>query len=301
MSTDNDFLTPILLEGTWLGISQQTVTVTDLRPDGTFSGTYFTPTADVRMTFVGEWFFEDDVLTLGYRECSASFLEVPMDDVNRVDVISADIVILHPEPSGDTVQWKRLHFAEREDVDPLPEVPAPSVEQLRQLSEDDLYNSDLIFDWIMSVIDRRPMTLWDDKVRDALQNHLPPKCARYFALTEFEGRLANGGMQHVMPVGEGLSYYSFMVGLAADAYEAYGCAARARVLRELVARSKGWDEAAAGLRQGDAEEDAWQSLYDEVSSYDAVFSKATDEDPDWIEGFVRDLKRNPEDFTAAEK
>ena len=102
--------------GTWLTVSHQTITVTDIRSDGTFSGTYFNPAFDVRTTFSGKWKLSGDELTLNYLESTSPVMRVPLEDRNQILAKDKDTLIFQTLPKGIRVEVKRVNFPSREKV-----------------------------------------------------------------------------------------------------------------------------------------------------------------------------------------
>ncbi len=104
------------LIGTWIGISHQTITVTDYKKDSTFSGAYFTPAFDVKTTFSGVWEIDKDILVLNYKESSSPVMRVPFVDKNRLVIKDKNTIILHTYPSGISLECNRVLFKERSEV-----------------------------------------------------------------------------------------------------------------------------------------------------------------------------------------
>ncbi len=104
------------LIGTWIGISHQTITVTDYKKDYTFSGTYFTPAFNVKTTFSGTWEVDEDILVLHYKESSSPVMRVPSVDKNRLVIKDKNTIIFHTYPSGISIECNRVLFKDRSEV-----------------------------------------------------------------------------------------------------------------------------------------------------------------------------------------
>jgi hypothetical protein len=193
-------LTPGSIEGVWMGVSHQTITVTALKSDQSFSGTYFTPALNVRATFAGKWNLVEDILTLEYTESESPVFRVPLTDRNRVELGSPDVMTLHTLPQGISVAWNRVKFAPHwsEERRAAKKIDPPTPETLTRLTPDDLVDSNPLSEWIFYLIESSDEKLHDDKIVDALKTSIPKKAGYYYAISQFEGLWGNGGMQHVL-------------------------------------------------------------------------------------------------------
>lgn len=289
-----------LIEGEWIGISHQTITVTSCHSDGTFSGTYFTPSLDIRATFSGKWSLEKDTLTLSYIEADAPIFRVPMDDTNRIEIISDDSIILHTLPQGISLTWNRVKYAEHwsKKVQKKEVVSPPKLSKLTSLKADDLIDSNVLMNWIFFLIDSSEEKFFDDKMVDALQNIIPKKAGYYFAVFQFEGLWGNGGMQHVL-LREELEQTQYLLKVAASGYEYFGSLKSASLVRELAKKTKVWMSKLMSM--DDSTPDAkYESIWREVDKYDDVFDNLNKVEGGWYEALLKDIHTNPKDYTIIE-
>ena len=105
-----------ILTGTWISISYQTVTVTNYKADNTFSGTFFTPSMDVKTTFSGKWLIDDDIVFLNYEVSSSPVIQVPLLDRNKIEVKSNDQLYFHTYPQGISLECNRVAFKTKFEV-----------------------------------------------------------------------------------------------------------------------------------------------------------------------------------------
>ena len=191
-------LTPQELSGVWLGVSHQTITVTSLSVDGTFSGTYFTPQVGVKTTFSGTWKMEASELTMIYTEAD-SFIKPPMEDRNQLEVLSKDAVILQTLPQGTALRWNRIHFGEENPLTPpTPNLlPPPSEETLAAITADDLCDSNPLFEWIANVIENSKGDSHESRELQAISS-IPDPAGDYWIIFALEGIWGNGGMQSIV-------------------------------------------------------------------------------------------------------
>lgn len=299
MSTLFATITPESLEGVWTGISHQTVMVTALRSDGTFSGTYFTPAMDIRARFAGKWDWKDGVFTMEYLEADSPPFRVPMKDENRLEEVSPDVMILHTLPKGLSVEWKRVQFAPHwsEALKAKTPVDPPSLEALRRLSLEDLIDPNPLSAWMHHLVDASKKSLFDDKVVDALQTTIPKKAGYYYAIFQFEGMWGNGGMQHVV-LREEMPQTQYLLKLTAEGYEHFGNPKTAALVRELAAKAIPWMEQITALNQADAPDEKFQPIWSAVDAYDARYDKLNEEEPGLYEALLKDIHQKPEDYTT---
>lgn len=285
-----------------MGVSHQTVTITAIRSDQTFSGTYFTPAMDVRATFAGRWSLEESVLTLEYIESDSPVLRVPLTDRNRLEPASPDKIVLHTLPQGISVEWQRVKFAqhlskERSAAKP---VAPPTPEALTKLTIDDLFDSNPLSKWIFHLIDESEKEFFDDKMVDALKTTIPTKAGYYFAISQFEGLWGSGGMQHVLLREEILQTQHFLK-VAAEGYDHFQSPRVARLIRELAAKTIPWMKKIASLNEEEAPDESFKAVWAEVDVYDDVFDKLLEEEGGAYGALIRDIQQNPKDYTAKPK
>lgn len=288
------------LEGVWMGVSHQTIQVTALRPDRTFSGTYFTPAMDIRARFSGRWEWKDGVFTMEYLEADSPPFRVPMKDENRLEAVSPDVMVLHTLPKGASVEWKRVQFAphgKEPQKANKPPVDPPSLQALRRLSLKDLIDTNPLSAWMHHLVDASKKPLFDDKVVDALQTTIPKKAGYYFAIFQFEGMWGNGGMQHVV-LREEIPQTQYLLKLTAEGYEHFGNPKTAALVRELAAQAIPWMEQIIALNKADASEEKFQPVWSAVDAYDARYDKLNEEEPGVYEALLKDIHQKPEDYTT---
>lgn len=290
---------PESLEGVWTGVSHQTIQVTALRADRTFSGTYFTPALDVRARFAGKWDWKDGVLAMEYLEADSPPFRVPLKDENRIEMVSPDELILHTLPRGISVAWKRVNFAPSsvKAQSTKPPVDPPTLEALRGLSLDDLIDTNPLSAWMHHLVDSSKQPLYDDKLVDALQTTIPTKAGYYFAILQFEGLWGNGGMQHVV-LREELPQTQYLLKLAAEGYEHFGCPKTAALIRELAAKALSWMKQIKALNDAGALEEKFQPIWSAVDAYDARYDKLCEAEPGVYEALLKDIQQNPESYTT---
>ena len=288
---------PESLEGVWMGVSHQTITVTSIKPDQTFSGTYFTPSVDVRATFAGKWSLKSDTLTLEYTESDSPVFRVPLKDQNRLELVSVEKIILHTLPAGISVEWQRVKFAPhwskaKSSVKP---VTPPTLKTLVKLKIDDLVDANPLSAWIFYLVDASDKDLFDDKMVDALKTTLPTKAGYYFAISQFEGLWGNGGMQHVL-LNEQVPQTQYFLKVVADGYEHYDCPRVAKLIRELATKTSSWMKKIKSLNEKGASDEAFEAIWAEVDGYDDVFEKSLEVDGGAYEALRQDLRQNPKDY-----
>lgn len=281
-----------------MGVTHQTIQVTALRPDRSFSGTYFTPAMDIRARFAGKWDWKDGVFVMEYLEADSPPFRVPMKDENRLEVVSPDVMILHTLPKGISVEWKRVEFAApaSQAKATKPQVAPPTFAALRGLSVDDLVNTNPLSAWMHHLVDSSKQPLFDDKTVDALQTTIPKKAGYYFAIFQFEGLWGNGGMQHVV-LREEIPQTQYFLKLAAEGYEHFGCPKTATLIRELAAKATPWMEQIKALNDTDAPDEKFQPIWSAVDAYDARYDKLCEEESGLYEALLKDIHQNPEDYT----
>lgn len=278
-----------------MGTSHQTITITALRSDQSFSGTYFTPIMDVRATFAGKWSLENDVLVLEYTEFAPQVFSVPLTDRNRVEQDSPDTIKLHTLPQGTSVDWKRLRFSPAvKQVDP------PSEEALINLTLDDLVDSNSLLEWIGYLIEASYAELFDDKMVDALKTTIPKKAGYYYAISQCEGLWGNGGLQHVL-LREEISQTQFFLKTAAEGYDYFDSPRTAKLIRELAAKTIPWMKRIELLSSQDAPYAAFESLWAEVDAYDKVYDELLKEESAVYKALLKDIKSNPNDYITKKK
>ena len=290
-----------LIEGEWIGISHQTITVFSCRSNGTFSGTYFTPSMDIRATFSGEWTLEKDTLTFNYIEADSPPFRVPMEDKNRIEIVSNDSLILHTLPQGISVTWNRVNYADHwsKKAQRKEYTPPPTLSELASLSTNDLIDSNVLMNWISFLIDSSEKNLFDDKMVDALRNKIPTKAGYYFAVFQFEGLWSNGGMQHVL-LREELEQTQYLLKVTASGYDYFGKSKSASLVRELAKKTKVWMSTLMAMNENTPDE-KYEVIWQEVDHYDDVFDKLNEKESDWYEALLKDIHTNPEDYTTIEK
>lgn len=293
---------PNSIEGVWMGISHQTITVTSLKSDQSFSGTYFTPSVDARATFAGKWSVKDDVLTLEYTESDSPVFRVPQTDRNRIDLDAPDKITLHTLPKGISVEWRRVQFAPRwaEQRNAVKRVAPPISETLTKLTVDDLFDSNPLSDWIFHLIDNSEKELYDDKMVDALKTTIPKMAGYYYAITQLEGLWGNGGMQHVL-LREEIPQTQFFLKKAAEGYEHFGSPRIARLIRELAAKTIPWMKRIESLKRKEAPDEDFEPIWAEVDAYDDVFEKLLEEKGGVYDALLKDLQKSPNDYTIKPK
>lgn len=287
-----------LIEGTWIGISHQTITVTSCNSDGTFSGTYFTPSFNVRSTFAGTWALDRNTLTFLYEEFDFPNIKVPMEDKNKVEVMSRDSLILHTLPAGGSLTWNRVKFKERwgKESDSRP-ITAPTIDQLLSLSAEDLVNSNTLDRWIFDLIDSSKETIWDDKMVDALKNMIPERAGFYFAISQFEGLWGNGGMQHVL-IRDEVEQTQYLLDLTVQGYEYFGCPELSNLVKELAKKTISWMNEINSLNATDAPDEQFQPIWDDVDAYDDVYEQLSEKEENWYDALLLDIKAHPEAYTT---
>ncbi|MGB0743158.1 MAG: DMP19 family protein [Opitutales bacterium] len=292
-------VTPNSIEGVWVGISHQTITVTSLKSDQSFSGTYFTPPVDLRATFAGKWSLENEVLTLEYTESDSPAFQVPLTDRNRIELDSADAITLHTLPQGISIEWKRVKFASHwsEERSAVKQVDPPSKETLTKLTLDDLLDSNPLSEWVFYLIDTSREELFDDKMVDALKTSIPEKAGYYYAISQFEGLWGNGGMQHVL-LREEISQTQFFLNAAAEGYEHFDSPQVAMLIRDLAAKTISWMKQIKSLNDLDAPEEEFEPIWSEVDAYDDVFDKLLEEECGAYDALLKDIRTSPQDYTT---
>ncbi len=291
-----------LIEGVWLGISHQTVTVTSCRIDGTFSGTYFTPSFNIRSSFAGTWTLEKDILTFIYEEFDSPKFKVPMEDRNKVEVLSDDSIFLQTLPAGVSITLNRVNFTEHwsKKKSNLKPRNAPTINQLLSLSSDDLINSNCLDTWIFDQIASSKETLWDDKMVDALKNKVPKKAGFYFAISQFEGLWGNGGMQHVLLRYE-IEQTQYLLDLTEQAYSYFGCPELSILVKELAKKTITWMKEVNFLNEVGSPIEKFQPIWDEVDKYDDIYDQLSEKEANWYDALLADIKANPEQYTTVKK
>ncbi len=239
MSEAAPALTPTLLQGTWIGISHQTITVTHCLDDGTFCGTYFTPDFQLTATFEGTWQIEGETLILRYTGGNLPVAAFPYEDPNQVEVLSRDSIILRTIPAGISITWNRVQFAPRPGLAPLDPVNPPTFEELRAMTLDDLFSDNPLEKWILSEVSQSTEENFDDQLLDGLTRRVPRKAGFYMAMFQFEGLWGNGGMQHALlrePVETNLKFLD----LVAEAHTFFGSEQLTDLVRNLRGKTEGW-------------------------------------------------------------
>lgn len=289
------------LIGVWMGISHQTITITSIREDLGFSGTYFTPSMDIRATFAGQWCLDGDILTMNYTESDSSFFRVPMVDLNRIEPVSSNKIILHTHPHGISMEWNRVKFAKREcpQAQPIAKLKAPTLKVLKAFKMEDLENDNPLMSWMANLIDRSDQAYYDYKVMDALQNRIPKKAGYYFCMSQVEGLWGNGGMQQVL-LNDQTEPNQYFLRVVGDAYEYFGELRVAKLIRELAAKSIDWIEKIESLNQAEAPEEEFEPIWKEVDSYDDVFDKMLQTcEVNPYETLLEDIRKNPRDYVQS--
>jgi len=295
-------VTPDSIEGVWMGVSHQTITVTALKVDQSFSGTYFTPAVDVRTTFAGKWNLIDDVLTLEYTESDSPVFRVPLTDRNRVELDSPDVITLHTLPQGISVAWNRVkfppHWSEKRRA--AKKIDPPTPEALTRLTLDELVDSNPLSKWIFYLIESSDEKLYVDKMVNALKVSIPKKAGYYYAISQFEGLWGNGGMQHVL-LREEIPQTQFFLKNAAEGYDHFENPRVAKLIRDLAAKTIPWMKRIELLNSQGAPDDAFIPVWAEVDAYDDVFDKLLKEEGGAYGAVLSDLKKNPSDYIGKKK
>jgi len=292
-------LTPDILEGVWIGISHQTITITSMRAAQTFSGTYFTPAFDVRTTFSGKWTLAGEVLNLEYTESNPPFMRVPFLDQNRLEVISSDSIVLHTLPSGISLPWNRVRFATPESVYGKPArvkpVNPPDLKTLKRMKQNDLNNQNPLLEWVFHLIDNSPKQLHEDKVVDALEATIPEKAGYYYAIFVLEGLWGNGGMTHLLLREETVQNQYFLK-TAAKGYDCYQSPEVADFIRMLAKKTVTWMKKINALTKREAPQEEFAPIIAEVESYDAVFDQLLQKKSNVERALLKDIRTHPEDY-----
>jgi len=296
--TSTGQLSPEILVGVWSGISHQTITITSMRADHTFSGTYFTPAMDVRTTFSGKWTLAGEVLNLEHTESNPPFMRVPFLDQNRLEVISSDSIMLHTLPRGISLPWKRVQFATPESVSGKPAkkkpVNPPNLKTLTRLKQDDLYNNNPLLEWIFYLIDSSPKQLHDDKMVDALKNTIPQKAGYYYAVIVLE-RLWGNGMTSVL-LHEETAQTQYFLKIAADGYDHFQSPGVADFIRMLAKKTVTWMRKINALTKRNAPQEAFAPVVAEVEAYDEIFDQLLRKKSKVDKALLKDIHKHPEDY-----
>jgi hypothetical protein len=298
-STPTFQLTSDALEGVWIGISHQTITITSMRGDYTFSGTYFTPSLDLRTTFSGKWTLSGEVLNLEYSESNPPFIRVPFTDQNRLEVVSSDLIVLHTLPSGISLPWKRVQFATPESVYGKPPrlkpISPPDLKTLKRMKQNDLNNQNPLLEWVFHLIDCSQKQLHDDKMVDALKDTIPEKAGYYYAIFVLEGLWGNGGMTHLL-LREETAQNQYFLKTAAKGYDYFQSPEVAEFIRMLAKKTVIWMKKIKALTKRDAPEEAFAPIIAEVEAYDAVFDQLLQKKSKVEKALLKDIRTHPEDY-----
>ena len=256
---------------------------------------------DIRATFSGKWTLEKDTLTFNYIEADSPPFRVPMDDKNRIEIVSNDSIILHTLPQGISITCNRVNYADHlsKKAQKREYTPPPKISELTSLSTNDLIDSNVLMNWISFLIDSSEERLFDDKMVDALRNTIPKKAGYYFAVFQFEGLWGNGGMQHVL-LREELEQTQYLLKVTASGYEYFGSPKSASLVRELAKKTKVWMSKLMAMDENTPDE-KYEVIWQEVDKYDDVFDKFNEKESDWYEALLKDIHTNPEDYTTIEK
>ena len=292
--TGDTGIDPRLLEGVWVGISTQSVTVTALGSNQVFGGTFFTPAMDARCVFSGTWSREQDVLTLEFAECQPPIFPVPMTDRNRVEWMSSDSVVLHTLPEGPALTWNRVDFHERRCTSPRVVVP-PTPAALASMSAADLMDANPLFAWIADLVAATPGRTFEEQFDEALRLRIPRKAGFAIAISQVEGLWGNGGTQHLV-LRETVPQTRHLLGVAAAGYEHFGRPRLAQLVRELAAHAGRWMRHIEDLGLRQATDEEYAPLHAEVDAYDEVFAKLLDEEGNAYEAIAADIRARPHDY-----
>jgi hypothetical protein len=287
---------PRLLEGVWIGISIQSVTVTALGSNQVFAGTFFTPAMDARCIFSGTWNCENDVLALEFTECRPPVFPVPLTDRNRVEWVSSDSVVLHTLPHGPTVQWNRVDFPGRRCTAPSPAAATPpTTESLAALSAADLTDANPLYAWIGDLVAAAPGRSYEEQLDAALRLRIPRKAGYAFAIFQIEGLWGNGGMQHAVLRGT-VPQTRQLLGVAAAGYEHFGRPRLAKLIHEIAAHAGRWMRHLDELDHRRAADEEYAPLLAEVDSYDGTFATLLEEEGTAYEAIAADIRAHPHDY-----
>lgn len=291
------------IEGVWMGVSHQTVTITACRADGTFSGTYFTPSLDVRAVFAGNWILKSDTLILTYTEASSPVFRVPLEDRNRVEMLSKDALKLSTLPSGVEVVWKRVVFPEHalQKAGKVPFAAPPTTADILALTEnegDSLYQDNKLQEWIRYRIHRGEGATFDEKELHAITQVIPRKAAYYYAIYDYcYGTFNIDGAQALL-LKEPHAINETFLKLAEEGFRFYGAKKSADFLKKVIPKTKVWMTQLAELESQQAEDAKYQLIWDEVDSYEGLMGDLfANEDP--REAMIKDMKAHPREYTVS--
>jgi len=179
----------------------------------------------------------------------------------------------------------------------------PNIEQLKKMTEDDLFEENLLLNYVFAVIEKSALgKSFDEKVKHAVELSLTKNSSRYYFITTFLGMWGNGGMQHVLLCdSDEISLKQWQLKQTVEAFRYYGCKDTADFLTKLVLKSKTWSSAIdelyiRELKSEDVKEKEFEQIWGEVDKFDELFGKGFPSDPNVYKEIIQDIRTNPESY-----
>lgn len=284
--------------GTWIGISHQSITVITYNQDGTLSGTYQTPSINLKTTYDGNWIISNKVLQSHYIKSSP---EIPLFTNSKYEdkvTIDGDRMFLEGIGSSDLelvrVKYKE-HWSVKRRIESMSHIynaKTPTTTQLQSLSHEDLIDSNVLMNWIYKLIEEANGKFHDEKVINALNNSIPIKAGYYYAIFTFEGLWGNGGMQHVMLPDDLESSQKFLE-IVESAYRHFGAVKTASLIKELIPKSKIWTIEIEKFIDEEPPYPESQKIWDQIDKYDDIYEKTVESDKSAYDPLLEDIHNNP--------
>jgi len=174
--------------------------------------------------------------------------------------------------------------------------PPPSIESVQQIGIDDLGHSNVLMEWVRSIIDASEGDYHEQRELSAMKQ-LPIPTRDYYVIFSFDGKWGNGGMQSIV-LNDDLDYTVAFLDATSQAFERYNCPKISVFVESLISKTKVWMARSDQLTAENASESAWEELWDEIDLLDEIYDNLSETSGSAYEAIALGIRENPSTFVT---
>lgn len=177
-----------------------------------------------------------------------------------------------------------------------------TIADLNSLKVEDLQEDNRLSQYVFSVIESAPETMYSQKVFHAVKNTLTTSVSNYYFATTFIKMWENGGMQQVLLCDpDEIKDKKTELQKTVEAFKYYEHIEVATFIEKLIPKSELWSQEIAALYAKEdvgkvVDESEFDNIWNAVDSYDDQFEKIIADGTSIYNAIYEDIKKHPENY-----